>query len=61
MREYERIAAALIAADPDAAEEAMRDHVRQTAAQIQCLPDEVFAPDDPAAFEQETHRSERLF
>ncbi|MBV8703268.1 MAG: hypothetical protein JO118_06115, partial [Acetobacteraceae bacterium] len=57
----ERIAAALFAADPDAAEEAMRDHVRQTAAQIQRLPDEVFAPDDPATFEQETHRSERLF
>ena len=61
VREYEWIAAALFAADPDAAEETMRDHVRQTAAQIQRLPDEIFAPDDPAAFEQETHRSERLF
>lgn len=45
IEEYARIAEAVDAADPDAAERAMRAHVRRTATLIQELPGDAFAPD----------------
>ncbi len=44
--EYEQILAAVLKGDPAAAEQAARQHVRNTADLIQLLPDELFAPED---------------
>lgn len=46
LEEYERIAEAVLAGDPAAAEAATRRHVRNTCELIQRLPDDVFAPED---------------
>lgn len=61
IEEYERIAATLLEGDPEAAEAAMRHHVRHTAELIQRLPDDVFASEHAGGAEGVIRRGERLF